>query len=56
MKYQKVDYPYCTRVQETSEIEDSVKSEADVMDYYSRYGRNTFIIVPPENPLAMPMG
>lgn len=39
----KVDYPYCTRVLETSEIRDSIKSQADVDDYYNTYGRSTFI-------------
>jgi hypothetical protein len=43
MKQNKIDYPYCTRVMETSEICDSVKSQDDVDDYYRRYGQASFI-------------
>jgi hypothetical protein len=43
MKNNKVDYPYCTRVGETGEICDSIKSQRDVDDYYRAYGRGIFI-------------
>ena len=43
MKQNKIDYPYCTRAGETSEIHESVKSQADVNDYYRTYGIGTFI-------------